>query len=214
MTGFTAADYLTPFRDAIPPTLIAPANLAAMEQIAAQLPGALTSFFGFECRLGENDAATDILFALDAREMAALAGRRQGGGLPTEFWKAPTWQRVRELSAAVTEPLSPLAEKVDNLWLDFDVTLKAQDCAPAPVPSVFFGSQQLRSNVDLDWFTEQALPILYGAHLSPQVKTQVLQCIHTLPPQALVFQTGAMMSRQPPFVRLCVSNLSPAEYVD
>ncbi|HZQ07058.1 MAG TPA: hypothetical protein VFD70_10800 [Anaerolineae bacterium] len=212
MSGFTAADYLTPFRDAIPTALIAPENFVAMERIAAQLPGVLTSFFGFECRLGATATASDILFAIDAREMEIVAGRRGGGTLPPEFFQIPAWRRVRDLCSAVSAPHSPLSDKVDNLWLEFDIAQGAGARAEIPVPSVFFGSQCIKSDAPLDWFTDAVLPTLYGEHLSPPVETRVVECVRAMPPNGFVFQVGAMMSRQPPFVRLCLTNFGPRAY--
>jgi hypothetical protein len=113
---------------------------------------------------------------------------------------------VRDFCAIAVTPASPLSGKVDNVWLEFDIAAGAGAGGSVPVPSSFFGSQQLRSDQPLDWFTECALPTLYGVHLSPEVEARVLACIRAVPPEGMVFQTGAMMSRQPPFVRLCLTN--------
>lgn len=215
MNNFTANDYLATFCDAIPPVLVSPADLAAMRAIARQLPGALTSFFGFECRLGETDAPSDILFAVNKRELEVLAGRRAGLNVPAAFWQEPVWQRARAFAAAATDPTSPLHDKVDDLWLEFDLAKEAAK-ADVPVPSIFFGSQHLCPTTapgeSLDWFTTLALPTLYGARLTPAVEARVGTCIQALPPRGRVFEMGAMMSRQPPFVRLCISNVGHAYY--
>lgn len=214
MPTFTAADYLSPFYDAIPTALIPHDNLEGMSRIAAQLPGALTSFFGFECRLGDTDAASDILFAINAREMKALAGQRAEAMLPPTFWQIPAWRQVREFCRVAAAPASPLTGKIENVWLEFDMASAVAARDNVPIPSAFFGSQCLTPDAPLDWFTDCALPTLYGVHLSPNVQARVLDCIRAVPHGGMVFQTGAMMSRQPPFVRLCLVNFGSRVFGD
>ncbi len=212
MTGFRASDYLLPIARAIPESLITRANLDAMLDIARHIPGAMTGFFGFECRLGETDAPADILFAVNHQELGVLAGTRPGLDLPDAFWQVPVWNQARAFCAETQNTASPLYEKADNLWLEFDLDTSARD---VPVFSAFFGSYKITAaqNGDtaqhLTWFTDYALPLLYGQGLSPKMQTRVLECIQALPPHALVFQTGAMLSRTPPFVRLCIGGISP-----
>lgn len=214
MNSFTAADYLSPLYDAIPTPLIARDNLAAMRQIAAQLPGALTSFFGFECRLGDTDAASDLLFAINAREMKAMAGQRADAMLPPAFWQIPAWHQVREFCRIASAPASPLTGKIENVWLEFDLASAVATRDTVPIPSAFFGSQCLTADAPLDWFTDCALPTLYGVQLSSNVQARVLGCLRAVPHGGMVFQTGAMLSRQPAFVRLCLVNFGSRLFGD
>lgn len=144
--------------------------------------------------------------------MEVVAGQRGGGVLPLAFLQEPEWQRVRELCIAVTAPDSLLRTKIDNLWLEFDVASAAGTRGGVPIPSVFFGSEQLCADRPLDWFTDIALPTLYGTQLSPAVQAQVVNAIRALPGNGFAFQVGAMMSRRPPFVRFCLTNFPPAQY--
>src|SRR5262249_31319953 len=77
----------------VSPALIAPDNFAAMQGIARLLPSTLTTFFGFECRLGATAAPTDFLLCVHPPgERDVLAGH--GAELPAHLLHHPVWQRL------------------------------------------------------------------------------------------------------------------------
>lgn len=190
--------------------LIAPDHLTNLCIIADQLPGALSSYFGFECRLAEEAAPADILFCVRrvAQEPAVLAGVLPG--IPPAWLRDPAWQRIQRFAQEWVSPTTRLCRKVQDLWLEFDV---AGTPAVLPIPSAFFGSKAIGAGSPSSahrWISEDAVRLLTGQPLPPPVQQRLLACIAALPPQATIFQMGAMLSRQPTFVRLCINRMDGA----
>src|SRR5262249_61991130 len=76
----------------VSPALIAPDNFTAIQTIARHLPSTLTTFFGFECRLGATAAPTDFLLSVTpptGRDVLAGAG----AALPAWWQQHPVWRR-------------------------------------------------------------------------------------------------------------------------
>jgi hypothetical protein len=191
--------------------LISPDHLTHLQTIAGHLPGTLTNYFGFECRLGEAAPLADILFCV--RQMmhqpTVLAGLLPG--IP-EQWaqQEPVWQQVRDFGQQWASPTSLLIRKVQDIWLEFDV---AGPPPPIPVPSLFFGSKVIHAGFPPEahrWISQDAVRLLTGQPLTGPLQHALLDCITALPDRALLFQMGAMLSREPVFVRVCVSRLTPA----
>lgn len=190
--------------------LISPEHLAHLQTIAGQLPGTLTNYFGFECRLGEAAPLADILFCVRqvGRQPAVLGGRLPG--IPEQWARQePVWQQLRNFGQQWASPASPLFRKVQDVWLEFDV---AGPPAPVPIPSLFFGSKVIRAGLAPaahGWISAEAVRLLTGRPLTDSLQHGLLDCIAALPDRALLFQMGAMLSREPVFVRVCVSRLTP-----
>ena len=203
--------------------LISRESLSNIRQIAALLPGAITDFFGFECELGVSDPTADFLVCCRASQGApnVLSGRMPDRDLPALLVNHPVWQRVRSFSTEWSNPKSAVADRIHNIWLEFDV-----DGLPAsiPVPSVFIGPENLQSaNPVIDksqvpdrcaWLTDSALPLLLGGGLPPALKGQIARCLNLLPPGARMFQVGLMLSRPSSLTRLCVRGVSPTQILE
>jgi len=203
--------------------LISPEALADIQHIARKLPGAITDFFGFECELGSDQATADFLVCCRTRQGARelLAGQTPGFDIPFAFEDHPIWRRIRTFSEEWAKRASPLHQAVHNLWFELDI----DDTRPrVPVPSVFIGSDQLRSfppHADLGsmpkacaWFTDLALPILLGEELGAAARGQVARCINLLPPEGRLFQAGLMLARDSQTARLCVRGISKGQIVE
>jgi hypothetical protein len=208
--SFSVADYLSLVASKIPPALISPEALDAIREFAVRVPGPSTTFFGFESRLGVPAATADFLVCLHPEPdhgRALLAGLEPG--FPSSTSDEGPWQQVRTFAQQWADPGSPLYDRVDNVWLEFDLA----DASEAdPLPSFFFGcSDRVRSSApeaDLHWITEQALPTLQAAAFSPKVGERILEAIRALPPEAFVFQIGAMLARPSRAVRLCIRGIN------
>jgi hypothetical protein len=200
--------------------LISPEGLSNIRRIAALLPGAITDFFGFECQLGVSEPLADFLVCCRASQGAPnyLSGQIPDRDLPELLVNHPVWQRIRSFSREWSDPESAVADRIHNIWLEFDVDGVP---APTPVPSVFIGPENLQSvdpAVDKSqmpdrcaWLTDSALPLLLGGELQPASRGQIARCLNLLPPGARMFQVGLMLSRASSITRLCVRGVSKAQ---
>ena len=191
--------------------LISPDHLTHLQTIAGHLPGTLTNYFGFECRLGEVAPLADILFCV--RQVRVQPGVLGGllPGIPRQWARRePVWQQLRDFGQQWASPTSLLFRKVQDIWLEFDV---AGPPDPIPIPSLFFGSKVIHADFPPEahrWISQDAVRLLTGRPLTEPLQHALLNCIAALPDKAMLFQMGAMLSREPVFVRVCVSRLTPA----
>jgi hypothetical protein len=212
---------LRPLAPSMPAELISPASLAQIGAIARVLPNALTSFFGFECRLGDPVARADFLLsAAPDPGGSILAGTSAMARLPESLHRHPVWAQIGAFCARWTVPGTPLYDRVENVWLEFDV----EGTPPTvPVPSVFFGAaggirrhQHLGSiapseEIPYGWVTRDALSLLRARAVPALVERELFACFDALPSHAQVFQVGVMLARRSDAVRLCISHLSPEQ---
>jgi hypothetical protein len=203
--------------------LISPEALSNIRRIAALLPGALTDFFGFECQLGVSEPSADFLVCCRASQGGpeVLNGQSPERHLPAFFANHPVWQRIRAFSTEWSNPLSPLFDRVHNMWIEFDV-----DSIPPsiPVPSVFIGPENLQPAEPSGdsslmpshcaWLTDSALPLLLSSELDPALRSQIARCLNFLPPGARIFQVGLMLARASRMTRLCVRGISRAQIIE
>jgi hypothetical protein len=219
----TIADYVTAaVAPHVPRELISNEALADIRHVAALLPGPLTDFFGFECRLGTDEATADFLVCCRIRHGSReiLAGRRSDCSLRAALQDHPVWRRIRAFSEAWDTPASLLHDAVHNIWLEFDID-GTRD--PIPVPNVFIGSERLgqfdrhpnsrRMPPECEWLTDVALPMLLGGALDGAVRENVAWCLNHLPSSGCVFQVGLMLARESPITRVCVRGVAPEQIV-
>ena len=203
--------------------LISPEAVSNIRHIAAWLPGALTDFFGFECRLGISEPSADFLVCCRASHggREVLNHERPERDLPVFFENHPVWQRIRCFSAEWSNPQSPLFDRVYNMWLEFDV----EGAPPSvPVPSAFIGPENLQPvepagessemPAQCTWLTDSALPLLLGAELDPASQRQIARCLNFLPFGARIFQVGLMLARASLITRLCVRGVSTTQIIE
>jgi len=206
----------------IPAKLISGKNLRHIRAIASHLPGALASFWGFECRLGEEAPQGDFLISVKADEgRAIVAGTHDSIELSESLRSHSVWNLARNFGQHWVDTTSPIYEKVDNIWLEFDVDGEP----PAiPIPSLFFGcspTQVENTGITLakaepeshEWVTETALKIMLEDGLSGGIAQKLGQCLAAFPPEAYVFQIGLMLARKAETIRLCIRNISPEDII-
>jgi hypothetical protein len=209
---------LRPLAPSMPAELISAESLAEIGAIARVLPNTVTSFFGFECRLGETAPRADFLLSvLPEPGGAILAGRSSLGDLPEGICRHPVWSRLRAFCSRWTTPGSPLHDRVENIWLEFDVEGSP---LPVPVPSVFFGprggigpplhddSVLPSDEAPYRWLTREGLASLLGRMVPSHLERGIFDCLDALPAGARVFQVGAMLARPSDAVRLCIAKVS------
>jgi hypothetical protein len=203
----------------LPENLLSGDGLTRIEGLADQLPGRLTSTFGFEIDLGEPAGGAD--FALAVTKLHG--GRRilvEAGASPSGRTGGAAWAALGALSSAWSVPGSELEAELHNLSLEFD--LDGEDGLPAP--NVFLGAEsgilppppshprQLELPVvgSAAWLLDAALPLL-GAELPPGRRDALTRCFEALPPGARAFQVGVMLARPVEALRLCVLGLDYAQ---
>ena len=190
-------------------------GLARVEAVADQLPGRLTSTFGFEVELGKPPGGADFALAVTGlhggREMLAGSSDFE---FPLASSEQPAWAAVRALSQAWADPLSGLDAELHNLALEFDLT---EGVEGVPPPNLFLGA---RSGISADspmdrrreerswaWLFDAALPVLRG-RLSRSQRDTLGRCFHSLPSGSRAFQIGVMLARPAEALRVCILGLT------
>jgi hypothetical protein len=211
-------EYLSLIKFYIPVELIDEEQWAKFELVGKCLPSAVTTFFGFECRLGVPEAKADFLICADASEAGrrVLAANAYDIDLSKELLQHPVWMNIRRFCTNWESEASPLYDKVRNVWLEFDV---ADEAPELPIPSCFFGPEYLYAAPAVEerhphnWVWQIALPLLSGRDFPASVERNLMLCFEALPQNAYIFQIGLMLARQWDGVRLCVRDIIPSEIV-
>lgn len=224
----TLEEALGPVAPYVPEELVSADGLADIVAVARELPGGLTSLFGFECRLGRPERRADFLLRTreDGGEREHLAGTAPDGGLSDHLLQHPVWARVRDYALHWGAPGSPLHLGSDRVCLEFDLD---RSSSAIPLPSLFLGQRPdpagwprrgtpsvagRRANW---WMIDTALPLLWGTHLPGAVVCQLNRCLDSLPAGAMLFSAGVMLARRSDDVRLCIAGLGSRgilEYLD
>ena len=207
---FSVDDYLAVMAQRIPSALISPEAFARIGKLGSLFPGQTTTFFGFESRLGQPEAAADFLlcFSPEPDEGRALLAGQIAGFAPYSSPK-PAWQQLQAFAREWAAIGSELHDRVENVWLEFDLA----DALPEDaLPNVFFGCHdRVRSaaaDADIRWVAGRALPLLQAGAFSAETGRRVEAVIRAMPEGAFVFQIGAMLARPSRAVRLCIRGIS------
>ncbi len=141
--------YLEILAPVFPKALISEKGFERIRRVARLLPIRLSSFFGFECRLGEERANADFLLHLTDEEAGGdvLSGARAERRLPSGILKNTCWKRLAAFAREWTTAGTELGRRADHVWLEFD-TARAQAATGVPVPSFFFGLRYQGMTVD------------------------------------------------------------------
>ena len=198
--------------------LVSPENLHDILSVAEYFPGNVTSFLGFECRLGKSESRADWAFAISGtgNDRIVLENLLHGGYLPDSFFNHPEWQHIADFATSWADPTSVLKNKVKCFWLEFDMPENPQE---VPIPSVFFGPTSLPANVSpndvsqYEWLITTAFPLLAGHKVSKAIEYGVQNCIRKMPSNASLFQVGTMLSRSTKGIRLYINKIQPEQII-
>jgi hypothetical protein len=154
---------------------------------AGELPAGMTSRFGFECQLGQEEPVADFLVRIGAepeewRVLERYAAGRDGA----------TWRRIRLL---LSEHMA-----LRNLWLEYDLSNPAQTEAG---PSVFFGTDRLTKDAEAGWAMD-LMEQLRGEQLPIASRHTIHELLARLSGSAKLFQVGIMCARPHAPLRVCV----------
>ncbi len=198
--------------------LVSKDNFREILNIARLFPGNLTSFLGFECRLGSPDARADWAFAISGLngDRFVLENLLKDGYLPGQLLIQNEWRQIKDFAKTWADSESILNDKVQCFWLEFDMP---KDSPDIPIPCVFFGPTKLPKGIsandynNYEWLTKVALPILRGQPLTKGIETYLKNCIERMPKNATLFQIGTLLSRSADGVRIYINKLQPKEVI-
>jgi hypothetical protein len=195
-------DVLDGVAPSLPESLFGEECRRQMRLVAGRLPTRLSSFWGFECRLGETASLSDILFEVKkgTQGPAFLAGRQPSAmdGLCLEY---PAWEKFRSFAQGWTDTEHAWNRDIRNLWLEMDLA-GADAESVLRQPNIFFGPEPETSNERVySLITE--LMCAFGRPVS-QARA-LREFLDALPEGARVFQIGFMLAREDDDgIRLCV----------
>lgn len=189
------------------PLLMSPDSLARIRKVARAFPIFAVDFFGFECRLGAETAATDCAMNLTPDGARMLAGRHPAAS-PREL-QGGAWDRLRSFYQewGDTRPREPYTD-ARATWLEFDAS------AESPSPNLLFGywPRDPRMQRPTTWLADTIIPMLLGDSVSQGFRRKLIRCLEVCPAETGDFQIGLMISRNIQAARLCVFDL-PADGV-
>ncbi len=190
--------------------LISKDQMEKIGKVARHFPSQLSSFFGFECKLGETEPKADFLFCITQAndERRILSNNHPKAPFPESFAEEEVWQRINRFAQAWNSPGSPLYYQANKIWFEFDMD---EIDIEKPVPSFFFGPQNINSREDVKNVCSAAFEPLLGNKLDIAIQKSLWHCIDTLPEHARIFQVGTMLSRNTTAIRICINKTKPAD---
>jgi hypothetical protein len=196
------ADVLGDIEPSLPESLFGEECRRQMRRVAARLPTRLSDFWGFECRLGEPEPFSDILFEIrkETPGPALLAGERPSA-IDDLCEAYPLWKKFRALARNWTNPGHAWNRDIHNLWLEMDLA-GADAERVLRQPNIFFGPEPETSGERVFELIEELMPVFERPAFRTRALREFFDC---LPPGARVFQIGFMLDRADDAgIRLCV----------
>lgn len=203
-------------RSSLPFSLFDAEGYARLAEIAKKLPEELTTFWGFECRLGEPAAIADFLFETrkQSRGLKLLTGEVSSSlEYYCEQW--PAWQNLRLFAQQWADSDHVFYHSIRNIWLEFDtaaLSSHANSDDAFQQPCIFLGPEAIP--LEKDQFSDIILDALSILGESNGKSETLHSFVAMLPAGAHVFQVGLMLARINPGLRVCVNKLAPEEIPD
>ncbi|MGI0496174.1 hypothetical protein ACOKW7_13540 [Limnospira platensis CENA597] len=219
-------DYWEAIAPAISPDLISPESLGHLAAVGGHFPSAIASLVGFECRLADPQPQADLFLRVvpenGGRDILAggeavetlpklyhlLAGSATIPVLSSRLIEHPVWRKIRLFCREWSNPETSFYRTVNDLWLEFDLTGDLTGDLTTdrviPVPSVFWGSEQVADLENhLNWWLDSRLT---------SGQSQIIhQTFQALPPTAKLFQSGVLLSRNSQALRFYIADISPTQ---
>jgi hypothetical protein len=211
-SGQQLLSILEQVRPALAPVLLDDEGYARLATVAALLPLELSSFWGFEFRLGERQPRADILFET---LKGSLGHQLLAGNSPSSLDQLcqafSGWRTLRTFAGYWLQPDHPCHRLARNLWLEFDL---AEATSPQDLdhalrePNFFFGPEPQATSRELLALICEVMR-LHG-RTSP-APARIAWFLENLPAGAKLFQVGLMLTREEDCgLRLCVKEV-PSE---
>jgi hypothetical protein len=194
--------------------IVSKENFENIQRVSRFFPGNLTTFLGFETRLGEQTNKADFAFAISGigKDRDILKDLLENNDLAKGFLKHSEWKHISDFAKSWSDPTSEISDKIRCFWLEFDRPGKTPDLL---VPSVFFGPTKTENNdpSQYTWVTEIAIPLLKGQKISEEIAALINNCLRKMPKNATLFQVGTMLSRNVNAIRLHIKMLHPDQII-
>jgi hypothetical protein len=197
----TLRDCVNLILQSVPESLIGAAARRRIVAVAEQLPDRMHApLFGFECALGTAETPADLLVSAVGRRRGPLALHQASAAFASKFPDS-SWRSVQRLADWWQDNGG-----IDHFWLEFDVG------GPAPqIPNLFFGPGEGDASAtrgeSLLSLMQELGPELMGIPLDTDLTESLVRLLDVLPPQACIFQIGAMRARQGSGVRVCINEI-------
>lgn len=187
-------------------SIVSRTEIERILQIARRLPPVRS--FGFECRLASTIPQADILLRFTQHDdsqqalLEYLEERSRDGVDGNSF----AWRAAREFCRRWVDESSPFARQIAAVWLELDLFGSLEN---HPAPCVFFDFA--RRSTQRERTIRDLLPLVHSSTLPKSFDQNLSRCLSELPSSAWVFSLGAMFSRGPTTVRLCLGGIRPRE---
>jgi len=209
-------EYLHSTSHSLSEEIISPNNLSQIKQLAAIFNKGITSFFGFEIRLGSSEANSDYLFAVSSKN-----GERESlmkffeHEMPDHLKNLSEWRNLHNFTMKWSDPTSEINNNVLGLWLEFDTAHLTDN---SNIPNIFLQIKKTRIDSEEDehkfkWITQKALPLLTGATLPKNIEENLINAIKKLPEGTALIHVGTMLSRQIKGVRIVINRIKPDQII-
>lgn len=211
MTDYTPlSDYLRVVEPTVDNRLIDHSTLTSIKTIAGHFPALVTSFYGFECVLTDDNPVADFLFVMNPESEIT----RRLLSSESNFWTNASfddeWLRVRDMLNNFLAPASEAYRKSSNIWFEFDVP---DTLVKLPLPGIFFSFERCQADKFIVLLGE-VLPDIIGNKQWEEIRDSVGKNICLLNPSAHIFSTAVMISRPIQAVRFCIKDISADEILD
>ncbi|MGV8121472.1 MAG: hypothetical protein AB2L14_17060 [Candidatus Xenobiia bacterium LiM19] len=210
-------DYINVIENTLHQDLISSVYLSGIKNITDIFPSQITSMFGFECRLGDNDPRADLAFSILPDIVAILKNIDS----EKQFWPENNsiWKGVSKVINCLEEP--ELKDVIGLLWLEFDMWEHVNEI---PAPGVFFSFEKYLRQDRLKLSREDTIrqllsasdrvfSSLRGRDFFKKIRPAFAEALRLLPERSMLFQVGTMASRPGEYIRICIQNITPEEII-
>jgi hypothetical protein len=197
--SLSLASVLDGIGPSLPESLFGDECRREMRLVADRLPVRLSDFWGFECRLGDPEPFSDILFEIKKETPGPdlLAGKSPSSldGLCEAY---PAWKKFRAFAGRWTDRGHPWSGDIRNLWLEMDLA-GADAEGVLRRPNIFFGPYEKTSRERIFSLIEELMLMF------ERPACALREFFDRMPDEAKIFQIGFMLSRADDTgLRLCV----------
>ena len=204
-------DHFDSIASALQPQLLSEKCAVSLNELCSFFPFDITSEFGFESRLGKNEAFCDFFLKIKKNTPGSeiLAGKSTFSSLSPLLLRESIWQKIVKIFDIWTTAGSSLALLVEEFWLEFDY----QDSSYNITPNIFFGIiENKEDSRGMQWESglrvlDEIYDILFDIPFPPALAKNLRSCITALPDNAGLKHIGFMIPRQTEAVRLILVNL-------
>jgi hypothetical protein len=204
-------DHFNSIASSLQPQLLSEQCAVSLNELCSFFPFDITSEFGFESRLGKNEAFCDFFLKIKKNTPVSeiLAGKSTFSSLSPLLLREPKWQKIVKIFDIWTTAGSSLGQVVEEFWLEFDY----KDSSYNTTPNIFFGiTESKEENSGMQWESrlrvlDEIFDILFEIPFPPALAKNLMACITALPDNSGLKHIGFMIPRQTEAVRLILVNL-------